>query len=551
MGAPDFDAGEPDEGRAFLWLGAADGLSAPADWTAEANHPGARFGASLAGAGDVDGDGYDDVLVGAPGYEDVGVPGGRAYLFHGSPAGLAGTAAWTASGVATGDGFGTAVASAGDVDGDGFADAIVGVPGHDVTSDEGRVSLFFGSAAGLAATAGWSAEGSGAGAALGSAVASAGDVNADGFADVLAGAPGFNGGLSEEGGAFVWHGGSAGPSLAPDWSATGGQADAHFGAAVGSGDANGDGASDVVVGAPDFDDTLAGEGRAWLYPGSPAGLALVATWSVDGDQTDAALGTAVAGIGDVNGDGYGELLVGAPGRSLGQANEGQAFAFLGSATGPSLVPDWDWEGNSPGARLGEAVAGAGDLEGDGYADAVVGTPNFQLTQAEEGGMVVFSGNDAAGGLAGGILQRRTDGSAPVAPVARGGRSDAADAFVVRAALDALVGLSWSAPGATTVWLEWEVKPVGVPFDGTGLARSSLGQVLAAGALPLVFEDEVLRADPAAATETWRARFATDDPLAPVTPWFTLGGGAPSEVRLSFPDGGRPRVFRDLGGAVPR
>jgi hypothetical protein len=119
---------------------------------------------------------------------------------------------------------------------------------------------------------------------------------------------------------------------------SGGEADAKFGASVaGAGDVNGDGFADVIVGAPGYDAGLADEGAAFLFLGSAAGItgstAAQAHARLESDQAGAEMGASVAGAGDVNGDGYADVIVGAPLYDSGQTDEGAAFLFLGSPTG--------------------------------------------------------------------------------------------------------------------------------------------------------------------------------------------------------------------------
>jgi len=194
-------------------------MTSPA-WTAESNKESAGFGYAVGTAGDVNGDGCSDVIVGAAYYDNDQVSEGRAYVYHGSTGGLAVSPAWIAEGNLAGSLFGYAVGTAGDVNGDGYSDVIIGTPGWDNgQTDEGRAYVYCGSVAGLAVSPGWTVESDQAGAALGRSVGTAGDVNGDGYSDVIVGAPYYSNGQMNEGRAFVYHGSAGGPAASPAWTA--------------------------------------------------------------------------------------------------------------------------------------------------------------------------------------------------------------------------------------------------------------------------------------------------------------------------------------------
>ena len=262
------------------------------------------------------------------------------------PAGGAGAQAaagpWMTSADRAAAYYGTAVATAGDVNGDGYDDVIVGAPGYNNgAGEEGAVFVYHGSAAGLSTTANWRAVASRANAAFGFSVATAGDVNGDGYDDVLVGAPGPETDEQGRGRVFVYHGSASGlstapsagtgPSPKPDGQIVFAQAGAKFGTAVATaGDVNADGFADVLIGAPRYDNSERNEGAVFVYHGSATGLSTTANWRAERNQAHAVFGTSVASAGDVNNDGYDDILVGSPGDSPGHSKAGAAFVYHGS-----------------------------------------------------------------------------------------------------------------------------------------------------------------------------------------------------------------------------
>ncbi len=444
IGAYQFDNGQTDEGRVFVYHGGPSGLSTTPAWTAESNQASARFGYSVAGAGDVNGDGFSDVIIGSPGYDNPENGEGRAYVYHGSAAGLGAAPAWTTESNQATANAGYSVSSAGDVNGDGYSDVIVGMPFfNSVFAVDGRVAVHTGSAAGLGATPWWALSSTNASEQFGRSVNCAGDVNGDGYSDVIVGAPYFTNGQTEEGRARVFLGGAN--TATALWATEANQAQAQHGYIVASaGDVNGDGYSDVIVGVPLYDNGQTNEGRgllflgsaealpptpqrqwpttngatcvtnagdvngdgfsdvilgfpddsglgtAFLVPGSPTGLSGPHVWVLAG-QTNSQYGGAVAPAGDVNGDGYNDVIIGAPLYDAPQADEGRAFVYHGSPTGLSSTAGWIRESDQAGANFGRSVASAGDVNGDGYSDVIIGAPFFDNGQVDEGRAFLYLG----------------------------------------------------------------------------------------------------------------------------------------------------------------
>ncbi len=368
VGAPQYDAGHSNNGKAFLYYGSATGLATTAGWSAHGAHDEAVFGGALATAGDVNGDGYADVIVGAPWQNGDHLAEGAFCIYHGSPAGLAAEPALIVFGASENAHLGCAVSTAGDVNGDGFDDVIVGAYG--VSGEAGAAYIHYGSADGIAASPAWSVAHTQGLAAFGAAVGTAGDVNADGYADVIVGAPNQSG----QGAAYVYLGAAAGPGSSPAWTKLGGQSGANYGRSVDTaGDVNGDGYSDVIVGAPLFSDGQTREGRAEVFYGGSSGLTANPVWVGQIDWGGAQLGYSVGPAGDVNGDGYADVLAGAPYYASGQTNEGAAYLFQGGDTGMGSAV-WEQQSNLANYRFGQAVGAAGDVNGDGYGDLIVGAP---------------------------------------------------------------------------------------------------------------------------------------------------------------------------------
>jgi FG-GAP repeat/FG-GAP-like repeat len=360
-------------GNAFLYYGTKNGVSALPVWTGTCNQVEANYGASVAYAGDINGDGYADVIVGAPHFSNGQSNEGAAFVYYGSPTGLSKTPSWTAESNQANAFFGESVSTAGDVNKDGYSDIIIGAPMFDNgETNEGRAFVYYGSANGISIMAAWTAEGDQVSANFGKTVACAGDVNGDNYSDVLVGAPNYDNGQINEGRAFIYSGTNIGVNLAPSWTGESNQAEANYGNALArAGDVNGDGFGDIVIGANRYDDGQSNVGKIYVYLGSANGFSLYPDWTFTGDQLDGNLGISVSGGGDINGDGYHEIVVGSSSSWQDRPN-GKVYIFNGSRRGVTLDITQINNESFPNATLGYSVATAGDINGDGYADVIAG-----------------------------------------------------------------------------------------------------------------------------------------------------------------------------------
>jgi len=399
LGAPLYDTEEGNAGLALAFYGGPQGLPATPSWSFYGDQNAAELGVSVARAGDVDGDGFDDVIVGSSHYDGPYMDSGRIYLFRGGPGGLQSSPSWIKWGDIVKAHLGRCVAGAGDVNSDGFDDVIVGSFNYrNPQVKEGRAYLFLGGPDGLADEPSWTAEGNQEYAYFAMTVAGAGDVDGDGFDDVIVGAPNYDvDGLLDAGRVYVFLGDSTGLSPHPAWILEGDQAEAHLGrGAAAAGDLDGDGYDDIIVGAPDYDGNYTDEGLALLFRGGPSGPEPDPIWSKTGGQGGARFGHSLAAIGDTNGDGRLEIAVGANGYENTRSDEGRVFIYSWDGDGLSSSHIWHSDGEGDKAEFGFSVAGPGDVDGDGHDDVLVGAPGFSGDLSGEGRATLFyMGPDSA------------------------------------------------------------------------------------------------------------------------------------------------------------
>ncbi|MCB9795752.1 MAG: FG-GAP repeat protein [Alphaproteobacteria bacterium] len=393
------NAGDSDGDGTEEWLIGA--LNSDVAWLVPAGSDGdldsvalSRFeGDTFGEAGavlDYNGDGTPDIALSKTSGTDT------IYLFYGPTSGALtlSDADESFTREALNDRSGRQLANLGDSDGDGVDDLLIAAPLQDGggTSSGGIYVLSGGTSSGVLSVASGYRSGVSANDQAGEAAAAAGDVNGDGLGDAIVGTSREDSAFTNAGAAYLLLGPITGTgslsSADAEW--RGAEIAEGAGEAVsGAGDVNADGYDDLLIGAPDARDA---QGVAYVVFGPTSGThsldeADAALW---GERTASAAGAAVAGLGDVSGDGVDDLGVGGP---MHASERGAAWVFYGPVTGAQSLGDADlrWLGEAEGDRLGEDLSGIGDADGDGVDDLLIGIPYSSSAASEAGELRLYLG----------------------------------------------------------------------------------------------------------------------------------------------------------------
>lgn len=359
-GVNDFVIGavETNSSRGKIKVYAGETMTMVPLFSKNGDSPNDQFGFAVSGAGDVNNDNYDDFMASAVGFNSRR---GRVYFFYGKifPDSNINN---TITGLSPGEAFGSSLAHC-DINNDGYPDLLIGAPS--ANSGTGKCYVYFGGMQ-LDTIPDLILTGETPGSLFGISVASAGDVNKDGYDDIIIGASGYQ---INTGRAYIYYG-SANPDDISDVILNGGFPSGNFGCSVSSaGDVNGDIYKDVIVGEKNF----MAKGRINIFHGG-AFMDNAVDFKTNISDSSKLLGSTVALLGDANRDGYSDIIAGAPGQS---GSKGVVYILYGGAV-MDTIPDIIMRGQENGDLLGSSLA-TGYLRFSNGPNALIGVPGAKLT----------------------------------------------------------------------------------------------------------------------------------------------------------------------------
>jgi hypothetical protein len=344
--SPVSSLGSPLPGSANIYYG-GNPMDNASDVYFSGENNGDEFGSSVSNAGDVNNDGFDDVIIGAPKHN---LSTGRGYIFYGGSS-MDNNVDVTLTGNFADDLFGSSVTSAGDVNNDGFDDVVVNAYGFN--SNTGRIMVYYGGSF-MDSFPEVIIDGQTSSGYFGFLISAAGDVNNDGFDDLVASSP-------IDSSAFLFLGGSSMDNIS-DVEFIGNDLNDLIGYSVSNaGDVNNDGFDDVILGA--FN---SGSGSAYIYLGGSV-MDPIPDILFTGENTSDSYGASVSSAGDINNDGFDDIIVGAS-RYNGQI--GRAYIYYGHSSMDNSA-DMTLSPQGLANLFGTSASSAGDVNNDGYDDIIV------------------------------------------------------------------------------------------------------------------------------------------------------------------------------------